>query len=135
MEKLEVYNLGTKQVDPIAQDWFHFKSRSISVTSLEAQGQILYLYPLLFCLINFYFAISIYWWFTNRELRYSERLYKPFLMLATVFWIANLGFSIIATINVFRYQFAPMIFCFSFTVLLTELLNTKRSSLNPAYAK
>ena len=135
LEKLQVYNLDTNVVEPIAQTWFHFKSPTITVTSKNAQGDILNLYPLLLCIINFFLVINLYSCFTDRGFRQSGR--TPFLVLVGSFWVLNLLFSVLVTITVFRYQFVPMILSFSFTILLMELLNRKASKTSsmPVYAK
>ncbi len=125
LEKLEVYNLGLDEIYPIAQDWFHFKSKKVSSISKTGQGKLLYLYPMFFFFINLYFLGNILWLLINKKITQIATPLKLYSILISCFLLINFCFSIMATINVFRYQFFPMIICFSFAVLPLGQLDKK----------
>jgi hypothetical protein len=115
LEKLEVYNLGRDSVDPIAQYWFDYKSKKVTAVSATIQGKILFPFTPLFLVMNILFIICII----------AKKPNNKILILITAFLAINFAFSVFATINVLRYQFFPMIVCFTFTLLLIEWMDNK----------
>lgn len=116
LEKLEVYNLGKENVDPIAQYWFNYKSRKVTAFSATIQHKILFPFTPLFFVMNILFVICM----IARKFNTDKTL-----ILITAFLVINFSFSVFATINVLRYQFFPMILCFTFTLLLIEWMDKK----------
>ena len=124
LEKLKVYNLGKNEIWPIAQKWFGYSSLKTKSISLSAQGIVLFLYPPLFLLINLYFVISIFLFFFNIK-KLLLRNSSISLILYLSFYLVNASFSIFATINVFRYQFFPLLVLFSFSTIIIERISFK----------
>jgi len=116
LEKLGIYNLGKEDVDPIAQYWFNYKSPKVTAVSATIQHTILYPFTPLFFVMNILFVICM----IARKFNMDKTL-----ILVTSFLIINFAFSVFATINVLRYQFFPMIICFTFTLLLIEWMDKK----------
>ena len=137
LEKLEIYNLGMDEVEPIAQYWFHFNTRTVSVVSKEAQGKLLSLYPLFFCFINLMFLANLIWAFVNKLNPKSEHIYRCLLILVAGFWGINFAFSTFATINVFRYQFFPLLVYYTFSLLAMEQIDKTELKIpyNKSYAR
>lgn len=123
LEKLEKYNLGLSEVWPEAQQWFDYPSPKVKSISPTAQKIVLFLYPAFFLLVNLYCIAGGCWFlYYKKNLTVDTKTTRTLLLLG-VLYLANAGFSIIATINVFRYQFFPMIICFSFSLLILELMS------------
>lgn len=125
LEKLEIYNLGQDDVENIAQDWFDYKSPEVNSISKELQGKILFLYPYLFCLLNFYFLITLCWFIFKRKYSTPNSSVNDLLLLSVCFWLANFAFCIGTTILVFRYEVFPMIVCLVSSSLLFQWMDEK----------
>lgn len=120
LSHLERYNYGVNNIDPIAQSWFDYKKPYVHVFSHEFQGKLLTIYQGLFLVINLYYL----WWLLD-FFRRKQSLQKtgisttPHLLIA-IFFFLNLGFSLIATVNILRYQFVPMTICLVFALVLDD---------------
>jgi hypothetical protein len=130
LEKLEVYNLGQDDVSVIAQDWFGYKTSSVSAVSKTLQGRILFFFPYLFFFLNVLFAGSLIWWFYRRRSVSLGLEFNYTMILSVSLLLANTAFCIFATIIVLRYQFFPMIITLTFPLLLIELLDKKHPAPN-----
>jgi hypothetical protein len=130
LEKLEIYNLGMPEVYPIARYWFHFKSKSVTAISEEGQGILLGAYPFFFLFINLiFFGYGILALINMKNFTYPS-FRNHVLLLGGSFWLINAAFSIFATVNVFRYQFFPMILYLAFSFVLIETIETKKIAKN-----
>jgi hypothetical protein len=128
LEKLELYNTGSMQVDGIAQDWFDYKSQKISVVSPTIQATILFLYPFIFMLLNVYSIGGVTWFYYKGNYKPNVNKLSNALLLIMVLSLFNAGFCIFATIIVLRYQVFPMIMFFLISLLLTDWMD--REELN-----
>jgi hypothetical protein len=113
---LEQYNDGIKEVDPIAQKWFHYKTRLPTVCSSTIQASILRPFTWLYGFINGAFVIIALLFLRDKGLRARNPAFTAGFALITVFFLANTGFSILASPNEIRYQVLPLILLFMFTV-------------------
>jgi hypothetical protein len=125
LEKLGIYNLGEDKVDPLAAQWFDYKTVKVAVASKDLQSRILYIFPIVFALLNFYCIGGALLLFVQKKIQLSEiRNYKN-IVLACVFLMLNMLFCITTTIIVMRYEFFPMIVCLTLSIVLLEKLNGK----------
>jgi len=125
LEKLEIYNTGSSHVYQIIKNWFHYKSDRVTSVSNKLQGNILFLYPTLFLVLNFCFsAILLACWLQGRYKLIAPALKKS-LSVVVLLLVVNAIFCISATIIVFRYEFFPLILFFAFTLTGLELLSEK----------
>jgi len=122
LEKLEVYNLGSYEVWPVAAYWFAFHSLKIRAISLTFQGILLFIFTPLFCLLNLYYAISIFLFLRRKAWKQASRQFNYSIGVVSIFLLLNCLFSIFANIIVIRYQVFPMIAFMAFTMLLTDQL-------------
>jgi len=122
LEKLEVYNLGSSFVAPIAAYWFGFESQKIKVVSWTFQGVLLFMYTALFAVLNLYYAIAISLFLRYRSQIKAPRSYNYIIVIISTFLLLNFAFSVFANIIVIRYQVFPMIILLVFTMLLTDQL-------------
>ncbi|TDX01831.1 hypothetical protein [Dinghuibacter silviterrae] len=109
LEKLSEYNLRLDKIEPIAQYWFKYKSTKISAASKDIQNSILKIFPILFCVLNIFFLGGVVLAQFKQEYRiYAQKINKAIIIIS-MFLFANFFFSIFVTIDVFRYQFFPML--------------------------
>jgi hypothetical protein len=122
LEKLEVYNLGTTVVWPVARFWFGFPKPTISSVSPGLQGKILFLYPGLFLMANVFFGIWIvkYFW-PGVKPRISSAESRTVVMWS-IFIALNFFFSVFANIIVIRYEIFPMIMLLWGGLLIKDLV-------------
>lgn len=140
LEKLEVYNLGSDEVWPIAAYWFDFPSLKIRVFSHNFQGILLFMYTGLFAVLNLYFLIALCLFLRKKKLKKADRYFKFTVLLVSSFLLLNFAFSVFANIIVIRYQVFPMILFLAFTMLLTDFLEwtkegSKQGSFQPIVPK
>lgn len=125
LEKLETYNLGLDEVDPIAAEWFHYSSTKVTSVGNNAQKWILLIFPKLFLVLNLYIFIGIVWFLIRKQYNKVSPQFNRILAITIIFQAANLVFCAFATIVVLRYQVFPMIIGFAFVLLLTEAFESK----------
>lgn len=135
LEKLEVYNLGQDDVPLIVQDWFDLKTPDIPTLSKRAQHYVLAVFPIFFCMFNVYLVINGLWLLITRSKIDKTDVLTSGLILASVFLIANFLFSVMATLNVLRYQFFPMIICLLSIFLLQSKNREHRSKIVASASK
>jgi len=126
LEKLEIYNLGLDNVPVVVQEWFDYKTNDVWSFSKKLQANILFILPAIFLVMNVFFAGSLAWFLVKKIYRRTARVFNHTLLLCTAFLLANFGFTVFATINVFRYQFFPMILCLTSLLLMMEWLEKKQ---------
>jgi hypothetical protein len=132
LAQMGLYNYGTDSVWDDAQYWFRYPSPRIRSISTKFQGMLFYSYPSVFLLLNLYFAGCLLWLRLTRKLKQLKPVFKKALWLLTSFWVINFGFSIFATPVVLRYEVVPMLFLFTFSMLLLEFTDFKRPSGAPS---
>jgi hypothetical protein len=134
LSHLAIYNYGDDTIDPIAQNWFRFPSQTIHVFSHKLQGNILFIYQAFFLLINLFYL----WYIIKFTIHY--RKFKqttsdvPLHIIGLTFFLLNLGFNLVATVNILRYQFFPMIAILFLGLLMADtwqikILGTKQKDL------
>ncbi len=126
LEKYGSYNVGTSDVWPTGQYWFHYPTPDVRVASKSLLPVIFYLYPSVFMLLNIYFAGAFLWLFVSGRLRRFSLNFVNVLWLTVVFLVINFGFSVFATPVVMRYQVISMSLLFVFSLLLFEFTDSKR---------
>lgn len=128
LEKLEVYNLGVDNIDPIAQYWFHLKSHKVWTISKSIQGKILYIFPIAFLILNFYILLSWIWAFYSNFYHSFSTSAKKTLIVSGLFLVLNAAFCSSATIVVIRYQIFTFFILIPFSLLLTEWIDERRTA-------
>jgi len=118
MDVLGQYNQGAKEVDPLAVEWFHLKSTRVWARSFTAESIILGWAPALYLVLNVAFAIAA----LLLLLKYRKGEFRAAMVLTGGYFIVNAAFCILSTPNVLRYQVAPLIWLFAFTVLACHRL-------------
>lgn len=121
LSHIEVYNYGQNEIEPIAQQWFHYREPKIHCFSNKFQG-FLIIYAALFLVLNlFYFVRFGQYLVKNHTLPITEM--QATYLLIGCFVLVNLGFSIFSTLNILRYQVTPMLFLATYYFLINDYLN------------
>lgn len=123
LEKFGSYNVEISTVPPDVQDWFDYITPDVYAVSVNFQGKLFYIYPILFSTLNVYFVVCIAWILLTGRFRKLNPHSKLTLIFASIFLSLNFGFSVFATPVVLRYQVVPLIILFTFTLLLPHLLD------------
>jgi len=113
-----LYNYGLNEIDPVAQKWFHFRSNKIWVASHELQGNLLLIYIGIFLLLNVFYVYTILRWVFRGGWRgwVAPGIGTHIFILA--YLVLNFAFSVVATVNILRYQFVPMLVLAAFGLAL-----------------
>jgi hypothetical protein len=129
LAQMGLYNLGEDSVWDYARYWFHYPTPKIQSISKYIQGIIFFIYPPAFMLLNLYITGCLLWlWFT-RKFRHLEPILQKSLLLLTGFVAINFGFSVLATPVVLRYEVIPLLFLFTFSMLLLEFTDFKKNKI------
>ena len=107
LSHIGLYNYGQAHIEPIAQRWFGYHEPQVWVVSYTLQGG-LYSYALLFFVLNvtyvFLAVAFLLQWRKGGVDRESIALFR----LMSAYLLFNGLFSLAATVNILRYQVAPM---------------------------
>src|SRR6185503_2495680 len=107
LEFLGVYNMGGDSVGTLAKTWFNYKSLKVQEHPKHPQEQwMTKWYPVFSTLVNLLLFIHLFGLVALRGLSQADGLGK-FVLLLSVLWLANMGFSIFASPIVLRYQVFP----------------------------
>jgi hypothetical protein len=116
LDNVAVYNEGKADVDAVAKDWFHYRSRRVRVYSATMQARVLAIVPVLYLLSNIAFLVAAILFLPFRALRERDPVFTVYFRLACAFLLANAFFGILASPSVFRYQVLPLSVLFIFAV-------------------
>jgi len=122
LEKLEIYNLGLDEMWPIAGYWFGYHSLKVNCVSKTLQGTLLFVYTILFAILNLYYAVALLLFLKRKGWKQSKKGLNYTILAITGFLLLNFAFSVFANIIVIRYQVFPMIILLAFMMLLTDQL-------------
>ena len=135
LEKLEIYNLGQDSMWQEGQYWFQYPSPKVWSISKELQGTVLGLFPVLFLILNAYYAIGLFLFIRRGGFKKTSPTVRYTILTITAFLALNAAFSIFANIVVIRYEIFPMLVFLTFAMMLTdylEILSPKTKKL-PAF--
>jgi len=122
LEKLEIYNLGSNEIWPIAAYWFDFHSLKVTCVSKTLQGTLLFIYTVVFAILNLYFVVALTLFIKKRIWKTCAKVLNYTILIVAGFLLLNFLFSVFANIIVIRYQVFPMILLLAFMMLLTDQL-------------
>jgi hypothetical protein len=131
LEKFGSYNLGMDSVWPVAKTWFNYKTSAVTVISGDLQQNIFFFYPLLFALVNLYFAGTLLYILFNKRIRRLIDWSMARGIILTVFTLLiNFVFSVFATPVVLRYQIFPMLILFTYSLVFSVVLDKYQFAKN-----
>jgi 4-amino-4-deoxy-L-arabinose transferase-like glycosyltransferase len=116
LDVFAVYNEGKTTVDPVAQQWFGYRSGQVKLRSAAVQAIILAPFPWVYLMLNLGFLLVCGIYFCS-PLRARHPPFTAYLKVAAAYLFANACFNIFASPSVFRYQVLPLIMLFIFTII------------------
>jgi hypothetical protein len=119
VEFLENYNSGNLKVPAMAQAWFKYKSRWVTVKTKDLKIWLLDFYPILSGVINMVMLFGLISFFFLGGFR-SKTLFKKAILLGGATWILNAGFTIFASSAALRFQSFPIMLSTIFAALLVN---------------
>ncbi len=128
LEILESYNEGKKDVDTVAQKWFHYHTLEPVVYSATIQGILLAPFPWVYLVMNGVFLVLGFLFFRDGSIRAR---YPDFTVAArwiTLFFLVNACFSIFASPGTFRYQVLTFLLLVIFTAAGLDALIPRRQN-------
>jgi hypothetical protein len=117
-EFLGRYNIYN-QVNETEKRWFGYNKAIL--TGYSKEFQVMHMMPVLSAGVNLLFVGGLAGYILMGGLKKAKKL-MPVLSLITVLWIANMGFSVLASPIVLRYQLFTMSMIFGAGVLLLEFI-------------
>jgi hypothetical protein len=133
LEKLEIYNRGSKNVEIEAQEWFDYQTPSVTASSFKGQEKMLFVFPYIFLILNVLYVLAIVWLIIKRKKIHIISNFRKTILVSSFFLLANFLFCISATIIVLRYDVFPMIIVATYSLVLIDLIDRKeaRNQLDP----
>lgn len=122
VEFLGWYNMGKDTVENVAQKWFGYSSNKIISKTSNKQISILNPFPIFTGTLNLLFIMSAISFKILGEFKKTSKEFKTSFKLMIVTWISNLGFSVLASPVVLRYQIFPILITFIFTWIMISFL-------------
>lgn len=119
LSNLARYNGGHHLIPDLAQSWFHFPQKKVSVTSFSLQS-FLEIYPFIFLMINIFFFMQLAIGIAQQKWSFHSLTSQEIYVILASYWLANLTFSVFITINIFRYQYTPMLILFAASLLMSQ---------------
>ena len=124
--ELLLYNEGNNTVDSSAIKWFRYKSEQVTCINKAMTGFILQPVSYLFLLINILFCLLLAIVIAGAKYySLSPRLLRT-LLLTGGCWMVNFCFSVYAAPMVIRFQYFPMIVYSAFSLVLMNVILTRR---------
>ncbi|HVU95509.1 MAG TPA: hypothetical protein VHE34_09805 [Puia sp.] len=125
-EFIHSYNMGSDSVEEIARFWFHYKSTRVHAATKDIS--LADAFPIVLALINVLFILSFIGFAFVGGFRDARFGLRRALLLIGVVWLINMGFSVLASPIVLRYQLFPLFFTLSFAALLLEYIIHRSTS-------
>lgn len=128
LQNFTVYNTDKSFIASIEQDWFDWRAPDLRVASKTAGRTILFPYPILFLFLHIYTISLIVQCSLQRSVS-SPQLSKSLMALSVTFLLLNFAFTLLATMNILRYQVVPMTILLTTALTLSDALQRKWSTV------
>lgn len=130
IEFLEMYNSGNSTVTSQAKDWFGYRNLKVKTRMKDNKVWILDFFPILSGIINVVMLCSLLC-YTILNGWQSNDILKKGILLGSIFWILNAGFTIFASSAALRFQTFPIILTTIVSLLLIDWMLQLIASLKP----
>jgi len=129
-EFLAVYNMGSDSVGDIAKYWFRYTTNKVPSGGAQHIA-VMELMPVAFAVVNLCFILTFLGFLVLGGMSKSSHSFRLIIQWITIIWGTNFLFSVFASPIVLRYQVFPIIFTFTFLLLLLEFLIKESSGRKP----
>lgn len=130
-EFLGTYNMGADSVDAGAVEWFGYKTNKVYGPTKDKSISVTKILPPMLAIINIFFFTGLFGFLFLEGFKEASTKYRKVLYLFITVWLFNLGFSVLASPIVLRYQVFPFIFTMSFGGILMSFLIKKSFTPQP----
>ncbi|HVU56857.1 MAG TPA: NAD(P)/FAD-dependent oxidoreductase [Puia sp.] len=122
-EFLGIYNMGGDSVGRLAKEWFNYRTQRVSEhNNKNARIGIARIYPYAGTLINAFLLICVVGLAVFTGFRVGDKGLYRLLFVVLFFWVLNMGFSVVASPIVLRYQVFPIVVSFCLGVLAADAI-------------
>ncbi|MCF6402109.1 hypothetical protein L3C95_04440 [Chitinophaga filiformis] len=119
-EFLSKYNMGRSVVKTEAVKWFNYDSETVVTRIGRGDTSLFDYYPVLIVCITLLFLGGSILYFMKKWYLFTTDQFRQALLIALLFWITNLFFSVFASPIVLRYQLFNMALAFTFALPLVD---------------
>lgn len=120
-EFLDEYNMGRDTVAKIAQGWFNYRSNKVHSAFKDFKVESISFLPILSGIMNVTFILGLLAYCVLKRHSWKSPL-SLVLLLTSVLWVANFGFSVFASPITLRYQLFGILIFSSFALLLLDIV-------------
>jgi hypothetical protein len=121
-EFLAMYNMYSDHMDPAGVKFFDLNPNKVFTRVKYNQVILIQYFPQVLALTNLIFFLLFICIILLNGLKLCTPYTRQILGWIMVVWLANLGFSVLASPIVLRYQLFPLVFTFTFMVLLIPIM-------------
>jgi hypothetical protein len=119
VEFLESYNSGKDSVYDVAKNWFGYKTRHLYTRTGTLNIRILNFYPTLTGTMNVVLAACLVCFLLLHGLK-KKTPFRQCIVLVSVTWLTNAGFTIFASSVALRFQAFPILLITTFALMLID---------------
>jgi hypothetical protein len=119
VEFLQSYNSDQERVTKQAKKWFGYQTRMIKTRMSTGKTWVLDFYPILTGIVNVIMLFGLLYYILLKGWQYSS-VFNKTIMIATIVWLLNSGFTIFASSAALRFQSFPVVLTTTFTLLLVD---------------
>ncbi len=121
VEFLAQYNSGKKGVTEVAKNWFGYKDKQLLRRTQTPDVHILDFYPILTGTMNVVFLACLVCFIWLKGFKQPGAFRKGVLLISLI-WLINAGFTILASSAALRFQSFPVLLIITFALLLVDWL-------------
>lgn len=118
LEQLAIYNKGLTRVNRSVRQWFDYPDNRVSAWFPKLQKFIVIPFQVFFACLNFSFLYYMIYFFFNKQQHIKETSLKRGVYLVIALYLVNMGFSIVASPIMLRYQMFPLVVLTTFACVL-----------------
>lgn len=122
IEFIGVYNMGEDSVGQLAKNWFNYKSLRVSNQKKDAQVKIIQPSMVFAALVNASLFLSCIGLLLFTGAIKTNKIFFRLFVVIMSFWLVNGGFSVLVSPITLRYQYFPILVCFTFSLLAIDLI-------------
>jgi hypothetical protein len=119
VEYLEYYNTGVSTVSESAWKWFGYKDNQVNIRMKSGKVTILRHHPFWVSITNLLLFLGLLSYILLKGWQYSPSFNKS-ILIASLLWITNAGFTIFASPVALRFQTFPTLLSSTFSLLLID---------------
>jgi hypothetical protein len=122
LEFLGSYNMGLDTMEQAGVAWFGLKTNKVHSKTSDHVIHINTYYPLELALVNLFFVLGFIGFVLSGGFAESTAIVKRIGVCFLLIWVCNMGFSVLASPVVLRYQVFPMLVTQTFMLWLAAYI-------------